>query len=296
MTVDRSELIDQAYQAHAAGNVTEALSCFVRAAEMNSPGGVEFFDLIGHCHAALGQSEEAIEYYTAFIAKDRSSGLVWSNLAVLSFHRGQFEIAAQAMGELIRIQGPVVETYLLRLVALNSAGNDDQIIELFEDFVREFDLEFESTKALFYRLSLIFPIERRDHLYDLLLESIGQNISIRLTAFDYFVTRGRLDHAQEVIEGHIRPKYPISQNSVINLYSCYGKLLLETNQVEIAIDKLQAGLKRLRSGKGGALLMLLGCAYSRSNEPILAAEYYRIAGGLTNEVKFRLLRTSFRCQ
>jgi tetratricopeptide (TPR) repeat protein len=296
MTPEQADIVHAAQLAHAAGRVEEALNGFLRAAEMNPPGEVLFYDLIGHCFAALSRGVEAIRYYKAFVEKDQSSAAVWSNLAAFCFNNGEFATAAHAMSEAIRINGPTRDTMLLRFLALYYAQSDDQIEPLFDEYLRLYADEYPNIEKLLEYVNSHQSLERRDQVMELLLKVGSQHLAIVMTVFIFFQNRSRLDRAAEMMDAYLTSKVRILQNEVMEGYFHFAEFLLATNQIARATARLTRGLQRLRSITYSArLLLLMGCARSRSGEPGVAGEFYRTASESTNVKQFRLLRTTFSC-
>ncbi|MFY7959061.1 MAG: hypothetical protein ACOVVK_03205 [Elsteraceae bacterium] len=296
MTPEQAEIANAAQQAHAAGRGEEALKGFLRAAEMNEPGSVLFYDLIGHCYASLSRAGDAIKYYKAFVEKDQSSAAVWSNLAALCFNLGEFAVAAQAMAETIRLNGPTRDTILLRFLALFYAEMDDQIQPLFEEFLALYASDYANTEKLLEYVNTHPSVERRDVAMELFLKAGAQHLAMIMTVFFYFQKRSRLDRAAEVMDGYLNSKVRILQGEVMEACFQYGEFLLGTNQIPKAVSRLTGGLQRIRSIKySGRLLHLMGCARSRSGEPGVAAEFYRTAAEATGVNQFHLLRTTYSC-
>ena len=296
MTPEQADIVQAAQLAHAGGRVEEALNGFLRAAEMNPPGEVLFYDLIGHCFAALSRGADAIKYYKAFVEKDPSSAAVWSNLAAFCFNNGEFTTAAHAMSEAIRINGPTRDTMLLRFLALYYAEMDDQIQPLFEQYLSLYASDYSNTEKLMEYVNSHQSMERRDQVMELFLKAGAQHLAMIMTVFFYFQKRSRLDRAAEMMDAYVASKVRILQSEVMESYFQFGEFLLATNQIPKATARLARGLQRLRSIKYSArLLLLMGCARSRSGEPAVAGEFYRTASESTDVKKFRLLRTSFTC-
>jgi tetratricopeptide (TPR) repeat protein len=296
MTPEQATLADAAQQAHAAGRGEEALRGFLSAAEMNPPGEVLFYDLIGHCYASLSRATDAIKYYKAFVEKDRSSAAVWSNLAALSFNTSDFAFAAEAMAETIRLNGPTRDSLLLRFLSLYYAEKDDEIQPLFEDFLALYAADYSNTEKLMEYVNSHPSLERRDQAMELFLKAGAQHLAMIMTVFFYFQKRSRLDRAGQVMDGYLSSKVRILQGEAMEAYFQFGEFLLATNQVPRTIARLTRGLQRLRSIKySGRLLLLMGCARSRNGEPGVAGEFYRTAAESTDTKEFRLLRTTFSC-
>lgn len=296
MTPEQGEIVQAAQLAHAAGRVEEALTGFLRAAELNPPGEVLFYDLIGHCYASLARGADAVKYYKAFVEKDQSSAAVWSNLAAFCFNSGEFATAAHAMTETIRINGPTRDTMLLRFLALYFAEMDDEIQPLFEQYLALYASDYANTEKLMEYVNSHQSMERRDQVMELFLKAGRQHLAMIMTVFFYFQKRSRLDRAAEMMDAYLSSKVRILQSEVMEGYFQFGEFLLATNQIGKATARLTRGLQRLRSITYSArLLLLMGCARSRNGEPGVAGEFYRTASESTNVKQFRLLRTTFTC-
>jgi tetratricopeptide (TPR) repeat protein len=296
MTPEQGEIVHAAQLAHAAGRVEEALNGFLRAAEMNPPGEVLFYDLIGHCYAALSRGADAIKYYKAFVEKDQSSATVWSNLAAFCFNNGEFVTAADAMAEAIRINGPTRDTMLLRFLALFYAEMDDQIHPLFEQYLALYASDYANIEKLLEYVNTHQSLERRDQAIELFLKAGAQHLAIVLTVFFYFQKRSRLDRATEVMDAYLSSKMRMLQSEVMEGHFQLAEFLLATNQIDKATARLTRGLQRLRSiTYSTRLFLLMGCARSRSGEPGVAGEFYRSVSESMDVKQFRLLRTTFTC-
>jgi len=296
MTPEQADIVHEAQLAHAAGRVEEALNGFLRAAELNPPGEVLFYDLIGHCCAALSRGAEAMKYYKAFVEKDVSSAPVWSNLAAFCFNNGEYSVAAHAMAEVIRINGPTRDSMLLRFLSLFYAEQDDEIEAFFEQYLALYASDYANTEKLMEYINGHQSVERRDQVMERFRNAGAQHLAMIMTVFFYFQKRSRLDRAAEVMDAYLASKVRILQSEVMEGYFQFGELLLATNQIPRAIARLTRGLQRLRTITYSArLLLLMGCARSRSGEPGVAAEFYRTASEATDVKQFRLLRTTFSC-
>jgi tetratricopeptide (TPR) repeat protein len=294
MTPEQQTLANAAHVAYGAARYEEALQCFLRATQMNPPGSVELYDMVGHAYAALSRGPEAIQYYKAFVEQNQDSADVWSNLAAFCFNTQDFRTAAHAMGETIRLNGPARDSMLLRFLALYYGAEDDKIPELLDQYIDLFYGDYANTEKFVEYVESHPDVTRRDAAMELYFRAGKHLLAMSLTTSFFFQKRGNMTRAIEVLDEYLRSKVRILQSEFTEAYVQLSELLLAVNDVMGAIRRLQRSLERVRAMTDAhRLARLLGWAHARNGDAHLAGDFYRASAEFNQEARYPLIRTSF---